>query len=97
MCLSAGNAVSAFGMAIQVDSTRRSANQKSPAAEAMSALAVAEGFAAGSGSSRRTTEAEKGERRGSREPMRAELLALELSECANEMEDHLQIQVYSRT
>lgn len=105
MCRGAGNAASAFGAALQVDSARTGATEKHPTARAAhdddgdaGGLDAVEGVVAKS-----SEEAEAASRKGgssagggggeSGESMRAELLALQLIECANEMEEYLQAQV----
>lgn len=98
MCRGAGNAVSAFGLALQVDSTRivETATILEAIPKSHAHVASTSEKAAGG----EVTEAEKAAleaRRktgsmGNREPLRAELLALQLNECASEMEDHLRVQ-----
>lgn len=99
MCGSAGNAAKGFGIALQVDSTIKIEPPK-PAAAALVAdegsseddvQAAAAAAAAAAAKRRRSGSL------GSREPARAELLALQLNECASEMEEHLLVQVCTGT
>lgn len=102
MCGSAGNAAKGFGIALQVDSTIKIEPPK-PAAAALvadegsseddvqAAAAAAAAVAAAAAKRRRSGSL------GSREPARAELLALQLNECASEMEEHLLAQVCTGT
>lgn len=112
MCRGAGNAASAFGAAIEVDSARREGAeclQHRPAAHDYLHGGTRDGDGyAGKRGDGNSTEAgggetpEMGSRRSSGndgssgESMRAELMALQLIECAHEMEDHLKAQVPSR-
>lgn len=114
MCCGAGNAASAFGAALQVDSARTGATEKlqHPAArgghdtdggDRPEAVQSAEAggeedteAADSKGGSAGSTESSGGGGVASADSMRAELLALQLIECANEMEDHLRVQVPSK-
>eukprot|EP00752_Nemacystus_decipiens_P002242 g2125.t1 len=107
MCRGAGNAASAFGAALQVDSARTGATEslQHPAARGGNDAdgggdrsEDVEGARAGSEEDRETGSgnggsAQQGGGVESGDSMRAELLALQLVECANEMEDHLNVQV----
>lgn len=105
MCRGAGKAASAFGAALQVDLARTGATESTllPAArqapggddngdgsETMEGAGVRSGEEA---DATRREEVAAGGGAASGESMRAELLALQLIECANEMEDHLRAQV----
>ena len=107
MCRGAGNAASAFGAALQVDSARTGATEslQHPAARGGNDAdgggdrsEAAEGARPGYEEDRETGgskggSAQQGGGVESGDSMRAELLALQLIECANEMEDHLNVQV----
>jgi len=105
MCRGAGNAASAFGAALQVDSARTGATEKHPTPRAArDDDGDADGSDAVEGAGAESPEdAETASRRGgssagggggeSGESMRAELLAMQLIECANEMEEYLTAQV----
>lgn len=106
MCRGAGNAASAFGAALQVDSARTGATEslQHPAARGGhdtdgggDGSEAVEGAEAGSEEETETAGSKGGSAAGggvaSGDSMRAELLALQLIECANEMEDHLSVQV----
>lgn len=106
MCRGAGNAASAFGAALQVDSARTGATENQQHLAARGGTDTngggdkAEALEGAEAGSEEETEA-AGSKGGSAirggvasgDSMRAELLALQLSECANEMEDHLRVQV----
>ncbi len=106
MCRGAGNAASAFGAALQVDSARTGATEKQHPT-ATRAAHDDDGDPGGSDAvegavAKSPEEADTASRRGSSvgggggesgESMRAELLALQLIECANEMEEYLKAQV----
>lgn len=98
MCRGAGNAVSAFGLALQVDSARIIETATIVEAIPKSQAHVASMSRKASGGEIAEAEKTALEARrkagsmGNREPLRAELLALQLNECAGEMEDHLRIQ-----
>lgn len=104
MCRGAGNAASAFGAALQVDSARTGATEKHPTVRAAHDRDVDGGGSdamEGAGAES-LEEAETASRKGgsslgggveSEESMRAELLALQLIECANEMEEYVKAQV----
>lgn len=106
MCRGAGNAASAFGAALQVDSARTGPTEslQHPAARGGNDAdgggdqsKAGEGVEAGSEEGTDTGGRKGGSAQGSGvasgDSMRAELLALQLIECANEMEDHLNLQV----
>lgn len=119
MCRGAGDAASAFGAVIELDSDRTAGgtgpSKKLPAAAAGvdSRSSLAHGHHGdGGGDGLEATEGAEGKggakpeasgggdgpastagRRASGESMRAKLLALQLTECANEMEEHLRVQV----
>lgn len=106
MCRGAGNAASAFGAALQVDSARTGPTEslQHPAARGGNDTdggddrsEAVEGAEAGSEEDPETVGNKGGSAQGggvaSGDSMRAELLALQLIECANEMEDHLNVQV----
>eukprot|EP00903_Cladosiphon_okamuranus_P015270 g14111.t1 len=108
MCRGAGNAASAFGAALQVDSARTGPTEslQHPAARGGNDTdgggdrsEAVEGAEAGSEEDPETVGSKvkggsaQGGGVGSGDSMRAELLALQLIECANEMEDHLNMQV----
>lgn len=106
MCRGAGKAANAFGAALQVDLARTGATESTqhPAARAAhdddgnggDGSEAVEGAGVGSGEEADATRREEvaaGGGAASGESMRAELLALQLIECANEMEDHLRAQV----
>ncbi|CAM9539651.1 unnamed protein product, partial [Hapterophycus canaliculatus] len=113
MCRGAGSAASAFGAAIQADSTRMEGAESPPQTGSRSfpghdyfhggargsdghGSKRGDGYSTGAGggemlepSGRRPSVNDE----SSGESMRAELMALQLVECANEMEDHLKAQV----
>lgn len=106
MCRGAGNAASAFGAALQVDAARTGATEslQHPAARGGNDTdgggdrpEAVEGAEAGSEEGAESGGSKGGSARwggvASGDSIRAELLALQLIECANEMEDHLQVQV----
>lgn len=99
MCRGAGNAVSAFGLALQVDSARfvetTAIVETVPKSQAAHAVPASEKSAGGEVAEAQKAALEARRKAGSmgnREPLRAELLALQLNECASEMEDHLRVQ-----
>ncbi|CBJ30656.1 conserved unknown protein [Ectocarpus siliculosus] len=122
MCRGAGDAASAFGAVLELDSDRTAGGtgplKQLPAAAAAAAgtdsrSSLAHGHHGdGGGDGLEATEGAEGKggakpeasggrdgpastagRRASGESMRAKLLALQLTECANEMEEHLRVQV----
>lgn len=106
MCRGAGKAANAFGAALQVDLARTGATESTqhPAARVAhdddnddgNGSQDVEGAGIRSGEEAdaiRREEVAAGSGAASGESMRAELLALQLIECANEMEDHLRAQV----
>lgn len=104
MCRGAGKAASAFGAALQVDLARTGATETTQNTAARAAHGhddgdgseIVEGAGVGSEEEVEATRREEvaaGGGAASGESMRAELLALQLIECANEMEDHLRAQV----
>lgn len=108
MCGSAGNAAKGFGFALQVDSTIKIEPPKPTAAalvstsdegsgeddvQAAAAAAAAAATAAAAAAAAAAAKRRRSGSFGSREPVRAELLALQLNECASEMEEHLLVQV----
>lgn len=121
MCRGAGDAASAFGAVLELDSDR-TAGGTVPSKQLPAAAAGADsrsplshghhGDGGGDGPEAAETEGAEGKggakpeasgggegpastagRRGSGESMRAKLLSLQLTECANEMEEHLRVQV----
>lgn len=112
MCGSAGNAAKGFGFALQVDSTIKIEPPKPTAAalvstsdegsgeddvQAAAAAAAAAATAAAAAAAAAAAKRRRSGSFGSREPVRAELLALQLNECASEMEEHLLVQVCAGT
>lgn len=107
MCGSAGNAAKGFGIALRVDSTIQHETPKPATAAAVVSSTSDEGSseddaqaAAAAAAAAAAVAAAAAKRRrsgslGSREPVRAELLALQLKECASEMEEHLLVQVFA--
>ncbi|CAN0414745.1 unnamed protein product [Pylaiella littoralis] len=104
MCRGAGKAASAFGAALQVDLARTGAAENTQHSAARvghkdndgDGPETTEGTELRRGEEADATRVEKAAAMGgvvSGETMRAELLALQLIECANEMEDHLRAQV----
>lgn len=84
MCHRAGSAVAVLGAALDAN-TASADDEKSPARSAAGGVLCGEvGGVKVGGVSRRMSGSE---------PLRSELLALQLSECATEMEDDLRVHV----
>lgn len=92
MCRTAGSAAAALGRAIALDDSRTMSEGEEEEGEFQEAFSSAE---ESGGESRK--QQQRGGRRssslGNREPARSELLALQLVECANEMGEHLKVEV----
>lgn len=88
MCRRAGVAFGAFGAALDVEYARLEDKKKEMAS--WSGSEAHSNAATGALSKRRSS----GAPRSSTEPLRSELLAMQLVECANEMEDDLREQVW---
>lgn len=92
MCRTAGSAVAAIGRAIALDDSRTMSEEEGEEGEFLEAFP-----SAGEEGRESRKQQQRGGRRssslGNREPARSELLALQLVECSNEMEEHLKGEV----
>lgn len=91
MCRRAGVAFGAFGAALDVEYARLEDKKKELASWSGS---EANGNAAANATGAMSNRRSSGAPRSSTEPLRSELLAMQLVECANEMEDDLREQVW---